>query len=389
MPPTGERILIIEADPDISDLIGRQSLQPLGYQVTVVSDSGSAIEEALKSPPDLLMLNMNLPGLSGKDLLVAMASRGIKVPMMVIAEKGQEADAIQAFRLGATDVLFWPARDAEVVATVERALSQTHETRKRQKLDAQVKLMNDELQHRVRDLTSLLTIGKVVVSTTDQRLIFDRILEGSMQIAEAETAWLMLKDDKTKAFLLAAHRGLPDAWAKKLGQPVDDGISSLVALSGESLVMNGSPLQKFKISNLGKSAGVIPFKMGGEVIGLLLIVRKADKEIGKPAQILLEAVADYASISLVNARLFKALESNMELARAGEKSRMASLDSVRNAIRQEVQTAMFPINSMLADNTVPETHRQALQTIQAALIRLGQASENTVVPPPNPHSNAR
>jgi transcriptional regulator with GAF, ATPase, and Fis domain len=335
------------------------------------------------------MLNMNLPGLSGKDLLVAMASRGIKVPMMVIAEKGQEADAIQAFRLGATDVLFWPARDAEVVATVERALSQTHETRKRQKLDAQVKLMNDELQHRVRDLTSLLTIGKVVVSTTDQRLIFDRILEGSMQIAEAETAWLMLKDDKTRAFLLAAHRGLPDAWAKKIGQPVDDGISSLVALSGESLVMNGSPLQKFKISNLGKSAGVIPFKMGGEVIGLLLIVRKADKEIGKPAQILLEAVADYASISLVNARLFKALESNMELARAGEKSRMASLDSVRNAIRQEVQTAMFPINSMLADSAVPDTHRQALQTIQAALIRLGQASENTVVPSPNPHSNAR
>lgn len=381
MKPTGERILIIETDPDISDLIGRQSLQPLGYQVTIVSDSGSAIKEALQSPPDLLLLNLNLPGLSGKDLLVALASQGIRLPMMVIAEKGQEGDIIQAFRLGATDVLFWPARDAEVVSAVERALRQTHETRARQKLDVQVKGMNDELQRRVRDLTSLLTIGKAIVSSPDQRMIFDRILESSLQIAEAEVAWFVLKDDKTKAFLLSAHRGLPDAWSKKMGQPLDDGISSMVGLSGESLVMNGAALQKFKIAGLGKSAGVIPLKMGGEVIGLLIIARKADTEISKASLVLLEAVADYAAISLVNARLFHAVETNMEMARAGEKSRMAALDAARNAIRQEIQTSMFPLNSLLGDSTLSEPHRQALQTIHTSLMRLGRASENTIPHP--------
>ncbi len=381
MKPTGERILIIETDPDISDLIGRQSLQPLGYQVTIVSDSGSAIKEALQSPPDLLLLNLNLPGLSGKDLLVALASQGIRLPMMVIAEKGQEGDIIQAFRLGATDVLFWPARDAEVVSAVERALRQTHETRARQKLDVQVKGMNDELQRRVRDLTSLLTIGKAIVSSPDQRMIFDRILESSLQIAEAEVAWFVLKDDKTKAFLLSAHRGLPDAWSKKMGQPMDDGISSMVGLSGESLVMNGAALQKFKIAGLGKSAGVIPLKMGGEVIGLLIIARKADTEISKASLVLLEAVADYAAISLVNARLFHAVETNMEMARAGEKSRMAALDAARNAIRQEIQTSMFPLNSLLGDSTLSEPHRQALQTIHTSLMRLGRASENTIPHP--------
>lgn len=381
MKPTGERILIIETDPDISDLIGRQSLQPLGYQVTIVSDSGSAIKEALQSPPDLLLLNLNLPGLSGKDLLVALASQGIRLPMMVIAEKGQEGDIIQAFRLGATDVLFWPARDAEVVSAVERALRQTHETRARQKLDVQVKGMNEELQRRVRDLTSLLTIGKAIVSSTDQRMIFDRILESSLQIAEAEVAWFVLKDDKTKAFLLSAHRGLPEAWAKKMSQPMDDGISSMVGLSGESLVMNGAALQKFKIAGLGKSAGVIPLKMGGEVIGLLIIARKADTEISKASLVLLEAVADYAAISLVNARLFHAVQTNMEMTSAGEKSRMAALDAARNAIRQEVQTSMFPLNSLLGDSTLSESHRQALQTIHTSLMRLGRASENTIPHP--------
>ncbi len=382
MATLGERILIIESDPDISDLIARQSLQPLGFQVTVVSEAVAAIKQTAQIHPDLIIVNLNLPGLSGKDLLVALASQGVKAPLMVIAEKGQESDVIQAFRLGASDVLFWPARDAEVVSAVERALRQTHEARTRQKLDQQLKNTNDELQHRVRDLTSLLTIGKAVVSITDQRQLFDRILEGAMQLAEANIAWLLLRDEKSKAFLLSAHRNLPEAWAKKINMPLDDGISSLVALSGESLLMHGAPLQKFKVASLGKSAGVIPIKVGNEVIGLLILVRKVDQEIGKPAQIMLEAVADYSSISLVNTRLFNALAHTAETARVGEMTRMAALDSARGAIREEVQTAMYPLDLVLAESTGPlnAEQRQALQTVQNALQRLTRASENTIVP---------
>jgi DNA-binding response OmpR family regulator len=382
MATLGERILIIESDPDISDVIARQSLQPLGFQVTVVSDASAAITQAVQLFPDLIIVNLNLPGLSGKDLLVALASQGVKAPLMVIAEKGQESDAIQAFRLGATDVLFWPARDAEVVSAVERALRQTYEARTRQKLDQQLKKTNEELQHRVRDLTSLLTIGKAVVSVTDQRQLFDRILEGALQLAEADIAWLLLRDEKTKLFLLGAHRNLPEAWAKKMNQPLDDGISSLVALSGESLLMHGVSLQKFKVAALGKSVAVIPIKAGNEVIGLLIAVCKADQEIGKSAQIMLEAVADYSSISLVNTRLFNALAQTAEAARLGEKSRRAALDSARGAIREEVQNAMYPLGMVLAESagTLNVEQRKALQTVHSALQRLTRASENTIVP---------
>ena len=382
MASPGERILVVESDPDISDLIARQSLRPLGYQVVVVSEASAAIKEALQTPPDLLVVNLNLPGLSGKDLMVALSSQGIHAPLIIVAEKGQENDAIQAFRLGATDVLFWPARDAEVVTAVERALSQTRETRARQKLDQQLKQTNEQLQHRVRDLTSLVKIGKAVVSITDQRQLFDRILEGAMQLAEADIVWLLLREEKSRAFVLSAHRNLPDVWAKKMLQPLDDGISSLVALSGESLVMHGAPLQKFKIASLGKSAGVIPIKVGGEVIGLLIIVRQSEREIEKPAQILLEAVADYASVSLVNARLFQALGQTADMARIGEKNRLAALEAARETIRGEVQTAMYPLGLVLAETAGPLNleQRHALQTVQSALQRLSRSSEKTVIP---------
>lgn len=379
---SGEQILIVESDLDIADLIGRQSLQPLGYQVTVVGDAASALKRAVQAPPDLILANLNLPGLSGKDLIAALNSQGVKSPLIIIAEKGQEADAIQAFRLGAADVMFWPLRDAEVVSIVERALRQTQETRERQKLDRQLKVANDELQKRLRDLTNILSIAKAVVSITDQRVLFDRILESAMQLAEADMCWLMLRDEKSKSYLLRAQRNLPEAWAKKMNQPVDDGISSLVALSGESLLMNGLPLQKFKLAALGKSAGVIPIKIQNEVIGLLIVARKNDREFSRDAQTMLEAMADYASISLVNARLFRALEQAAENARAGEKHRHAALESMRAAIQGEVQAATYPLNLVLTEmpGALNDEQKKALESVQAALQRLSRSSEKTVVP---------
>ncbi len=375
-----EHILIVETDPDITDVISRQALKPLGYNISVVGEVPGAIEYALNHQPDLIMTSMNLPGLSGKDLLVALKSQGIQTPLIVIAGKDQENDAIQAFRLGATDVLFWPAQDAEVLAAVERALSQTKESRERQKLDRQLKVANEELSRRLSELTSILSIGKAVVSLTDQRELFGRILEGALQVAEADITWLLLREERTKTLLLRAHLHLPQAWAKKLDQPLDDGISSLVALSGESLVMNGDSLSKFKISALGKSAGVIPIKVQSEVIGLLLVVRKTDREFNREAQDLLEAMADYASISLVNARLFRALEYNAQTARNNEKIRYASLVATRNAIREEVKAITYPLNLVLTEmpGALNAEQKQALESVQRALNRLSRLSEMTV-----------
>ncbi len=378
---SGELILIVESDPDIADLIGRQSLQPLGYQVKVVGDAASAIKFAIQSAPSLILADLNFPGLSGKDMLAALNAQNVKSPVIVIAAKGQETDAIQAFRLGATDVMFWPLRDAEVVSVVERALRQTQEARERQKLDRQLKATNEELQRKLRDLNAILATAKAVISVTDQRVLFDMILEGALKLADANMGWLLLREERSKAFLMRAQRQLPESWAKKMNQTVDDGISSLVALSGESLVMNGAPLQKLKVSALGKSIAVIPIKIQNEVIGLLLIIRKNDMEISRDTQTLLEAMADFASISLVNAQLFHALQKTAENARKGENFRYTTLESVRDSIRSELQVASYPLNFVLTETPGKLTaeQKQALESVQSALQRLARSSEKTFI----------
>ena len=379
MPSTGDRILLIEHDPKISDLIARQTLIPVGYYVDVVADSSAAIKQALLTPPDLIIADLNLPGLSAKDMLVAFAAQGINTPVLVIASQGQEQDIIQAFRLGAADYLFWPAREAEVLSAVERLLSRVHEVRDRQRLDLKLSEATEQLQRQGRELTTLLGIGKAVISITDQRFLFRKIVDGLIQISEADMAWLLIRDQDSKQFLLAAQRGLPEVWAKRINMPLDDGISGLVALSGETLSISGEPLLRFRVANLGRSACVVPIKIQREVIGMAVVVRKDARPFEKMEQTLLEAISDYVSISLLNARLFQALNSSVHSSKEGEKRQNTLLESVRNSIGEELRSAVQPIDLLLAEKlgSLTEPQQQALRTARLALQRLARAVEKT------------
>jgi DNA-binding response OmpR family regulator len=369
MTASAERILLVESDPEIRELIANQALQPLGYQVQIAEDASAAIMQAALSTPDLVIVDLNLVGLSGKDLLVAFNSQGLQVPVIVIAEKGQESKVIQAFRLGGTDYLLWPVREAEVVSAVERGLKQVRESRVRQRLDQQLKETNQELQRSVRELTTIFAIGKAVISITDQRVLFGKIIEGTVYVADADYGWLLLRDERTRSFVLTAHRNLPDSWARKMGQPLDDGVSSLVALSSETLAINGEPLKRFKLSALGLSALVVPVKIHQEVIGLLVVVRKADRAFEGIVQSLLEAIADYASISIVNTHLFRALQEGVDSAQAGDKIKDEQLHEVQEGLQSFLQSATYPIELLLTGKTgkLSSEQQKAIKAARTAI----------------------
>ncbi len=378
-----EKILVVESDPGISDLIARQALKPFGYQVSLASDGSSAIRQAIQLQPDLVITNINLPGLSGKDILVALTSQGMAIPMIVMAEKGQESKIIQAFRLGASDYLMLPVREAEIVSCVERALKQVRDNRAREALDAQIKHTNAELQQRVRELSTIFAVGRAVISITDQRVLFDKIVEAITTVTEADLGWLTIKDERSKAFVLAAHRNLPEVLARQIGKPFDDGLGPLVAMSIETLAIHGKPLQKFKISALGKSAMVIPVKVKNEAIGLLTVMRKAEKPFGDSEHTLAEAISDYASISLVNARLFRAFAQNAEAAQQGEKRKNELLQHMRQDIQSNLTSALYPLELTLTEKMGPltPTQKQALETTHTTLKRLSAAISQPIEQP--------
>lgn len=307
-----ERVLVVDEDPEVLDLLEKQVLEPMGYEVAAADDAGLAIQQALNFGPDLILASLTLPGLSGKDLLVALRSQGIEVPMLVMAPEGMEGDAIQAFRLGARDYLVKPLREAEAVTAVERALNEIRLRRERKQLADQLAESNRQLERRVRELTTIYGIGKAVTSTTNQSQLFSKLMEGSLYVTEADMGWILLRDESTEELVLRAQSGLPSSVANKLHKSWDDGVSSLVMLSGEALRIHGEGLSQFKLSRIGRAALIVPIKVRDKPVGVLNVARRDSRMFTDRNQAMLEAVADYASISLVNARLFQALEARAE-----------------------------------------------------------------------------
>ena len=304
-----ERVLVVDEDPEVLDLVTRQVLEPLGYTIATAGDAAGAIQQALTFAPDLVIASLSLPGLSGKDLLVALRSQGLDVPTLVTAQEGMDADAIQAFRLGASDYLVKPLREAEVVSAVERAISEIRLRHEREQLAKKLEESNRQLERRVRELTTLFGLGKTVTSTTHQGQLFDKLMEGSIYVTEADMGWVLLPEENDPQLYLRAQRNLPSGLEGKLHQPWDDGVSSLVMLSGEALAIHGEGLSQFKLARFGEAALIAPIKVRDQSIGVITVARVEARPFSERAQAMLEAVADYASISLVNARLFQALEA--------------------------------------------------------------------------------
>jgi two-component system NtrC family sensor kinase len=365
-----ERILLVEDDPEISDLIIRGSLQPLGYQVFQVESASEAIKSAIHNNPDLIIADLELPDLSGKDLLVALASQGIETPMILLAKKGKESDIIQAFRLGAADYVHWPARETEILSAVERILKQVRAREDKERLAAELDETNKKLQHRLKELKTILAIGKTVTSVKRQRELFEKVVEGGVYVTEADLGWLLIREGDGEEFILRAQMNLPSSYVSRLNRIWNDSLTSLVALSKESLEISGPPLNRFEVAKLGKAALVVPLKMRNEVAGLLVVMRKAANPFTQNNQVLLEAIADYAAISLVNIKLFQALEAraqSLEIAAKSAEQSEQEKETIFGNINQEIKESILVAEgyiSMLIDGQLGDLTNAQIDTLR-------------------------
>jgi len=375
-----ERVLLVEPDPEIADLVARQSLQPLHYRVKVVGEADAALQESVRFSPHLIITDLHLSGLSGKDLLTALQSQGNDVPIVVIADKGEEHDIIQAFRMGAADFLLWPMQETEVVSVVERVLRQVRERQTKLQLAQQLQKANQELQRRVRELTTLLDLSKTIASVTNQKVLFQRLLDGALRLADADKGWMFLRDEESRRLTLIAQRGLPRTVAARIGEPWDDGLSSLVALSGEALNIYGDALKRFKVYKMGQAALVVPVKAKREVVAVLAVVRSRPKPFTADEQALLEATADYASIALVNAQLFRSLEEHVQAmqrtaraAREGERLKDEIFQNLSHELRTPLGVAGGYVE-MLLEGQMGSLSDEQTETIKTVRQKLEQIS---------------
>ncbi|MEK6717842.1 MAG: response regulator [candidate division NC10 bacterium] len=119
-------ILVVEDEPDIADLV-KYHLEKAGLPARVVADGKQALDLILREQPDLVVLDLMLPGLDGLELCRrlrgAPATRGI--PVIMLTAKTEEVDRIVGLEMGADDYVPKPFSPRELVARVKAVLRRT------------------------------------------------------------------------------------------------------------------------------------------------------------------------------------------------------------------------------------------------------------------------
>jgi DNA-binding response OmpR family regulator len=114
---TTARILIVEDNANLAYGL-RTGLEIEGYEVQVAEDGENGLERARQWNPDLVMLDLMLPGMDGYRVLKALREGGSEVPVLILTARGEEADKVLGFRLGADDYVTKPCGVLELLARV-------------------------------------------------------------------------------------------------------------------------------------------------------------------------------------------------------------------------------------------------------------------------------
>jgi two-component system response regulator MtrA len=115
------RVLVVEDNANLAFGLTR-SLESEGYEVEAAEDGPKGFDLARNTNPDLVVLDLMLPGMDGYTILKKLRAEGKDVPVLILTARGEEADKVFGFRLGADDYVTKPFSLSELLARVQAIL---------------------------------------------------------------------------------------------------------------------------------------------------------------------------------------------------------------------------------------------------------------------------
>jgi two-component system response regulator ResD len=125
-------VLVVDDEPTIAEVVARY-LERAGYRTRIAGDGIQAIDVAMSQRPDLVVLDLMLPGMDGLEVMRRLRDLDrARIAVILLTAKGEESDRVIGLRLGADDYVVKPFSPAELVARVDAVLrrvdtSPTHE----------------------------------------------------------------------------------------------------------------------------------------------------------------------------------------------------------------------------------------------------------------------
>jgi two-component system NtrC family sensor kinase len=168
------------------DLIVNHVLVPNGYRSATARDGETGLGMALQDAPDLIITDLRMPGMTGIQVLEGLCEHGCDIPVILMTLHGSEDLVVHAFRLGVKDYVIKPFGVEEMLAAIDRALTEVRLRRERDALTRDLMTANQQLDAERRQLEAVLTntedgvllieqdgVGRIVLANHAAREAFD------------------------------------------------------------------------------------------------------------------------------------------------------------------------------------------------------------------------
>jgi two-component system response regulator MprA len=198
-------ILVVDDDPRITDLL-RRILAYEGYSVAVAASGSEALNRALERPPDLIVLDIMLPGLDGLEVAQRLRAAGDNVPILMLTARDAVADRVKGIETGADDYLVKPFALEELIVRVMALLRRSQEERHQVLRYADVELDTGtrvahrgarEIELSPTEYELLQLFMKRPRQVLTREIILDRVwgldFEGSSNVLEVYVGYLRAK----------------------------------------------------------------------------------------------------------------------------------------------------------------------------------------------------
>ena len=177
------KILIVEDEPNMVAGL-RDNFEYEGYQVITAGDGAEGLNRAIEESPDLVVLDVMMPKMSGLDVCKQLKAKRPSMPVIMLTARGQEVDKVVGLELGADDYVTKPFSIRELIARVKAVLRRAHALPKDQDTysfgDVQVNLRSYQVARRGKSVdfsAKEFELLKYFLNHPGETLSRDRLLE--------------------------------------------------------------------------------------------------------------------------------------------------------------------------------------------------------------------
>ena len=387
-------ILVIEDDFRIQEFLCNAVLTPAGYDVLTASDGQEGLERALAERPDVILLDLMLPRLSGLNVMNLLQKQNCHIPTIVLTAYSSEQEILKAFRLGAKDFLQKPFTVEDVWAAIEKALAEERLRQERENLTQALAQANQRLQQQVQNWATLNDIAKAISATLEEPEVFRRVVQNITRILQIEACSLLLVDQDVGELkfvvTLKGDQARYSAFRLKQGQ----GIAGWVAKHGEPLLIPDVAKDARFYARVDQNTGFesrsilcVPLKAKGRVIGVLEAINKrgqaGDTRFTEEDLEMLTALASWVAVAVENARLNRATR-DMAAAAALKQTVTAMAHHINNRLMAfSLELDGLEIRGGVdqqAVGTIIASARRSIQEVSAVIKALDRLEEIHTIP---------